>query len=492
MLHRKAFFPGDKFMNDTTLEILVSFGLRKTLDYIGLLDSARSVSMLHDSGDLETLIYARKLLLCLDYVASKFSLVKEDVNIEDTELDQVNCVEVVISAVPYKSLGDIELESCLGSELSDEPKEAFWSELRGIEWCPVHADPPIKGLPWSTYKQLVASPNAIRPMSQMWMVSSVMYVLDGECDSQYLQCKLGWMDKPSISILSNQLVELSKSYCQLNFESEIVLLSSSLQTEIPFLYSMLQEVVCNDGFSIVKSTLKDVPCIWIGDNFVPPTSLAFDSPVKFAPYLYVVPSELSEFRSLLLALGVKMAFDVVDYIHVLKHLQQDLSGLPLSSEQLDFVLCILEAIADCSADKLSNNSYLPSLIIPDLSGHLVCAEDLIYNDAPWMERNAPIAKIFVHPSVSIELANKLGVQSLRCLSLVDKELTKDLPCMDFARISELLTSYGGDEYLLFDLLELADCCKATKVHLILDKRQHSKQTLLQHNFGNIDACLKIY
>ena len=112
------------------------------------------------------------------------------------------------------------------------------------------------------------------------------------------------------------------------------------------------------------------------------------------------------------------------------------------------------------------------------------ARDLVYNDAPWMENHTLAGKRFAHPSISIDLANRLGVQSLRCLSLVDEEMTKDLPCMDYSRINELLVLYGNNDFLLFDLLELADCCKAKKLHLIFDKREHPCQSLLQHNLGN--------
>jgi sacsin len=55
--------------------------------------------------------------------------------------------------------------------------------------------------------------------------------------------------------------------------------------------------------------------------------------------------------------------------------------------------------------------------------------------------------------------------------------------MDYNKINELLALYGNSEFLLFDLLELADCCQAKKLHLIYDKREHPRQSLLQHNLG---------
>jgi sacsin len=168
---------------------------------------------------------------------------------------------------------------------------------------------------------------------------------------------------------------------------------------------------------------------------------------------------------------------------VLQRLQNNLKGFPLSTDQLSFVHRVLEAVADCFSDKPMFEASNSALLIPDSSGVLMCAGDLVYNDAPWIENNTLIEKHFVHPSISNDLANRLGVKSLRCLSLVDDDMTKDLPCMDFAKLNELLALYGNNDFLLFDLLEVADCCKAKKLHLIFDKREHPRNSLLQHNLG---------
>ncbi|KAK9274895.1 hypothetical protein L1049_022149 [Liquidambar formosana] len=496
VLHREVFFPSDKFSDSETLETLVSLGLRRTLGFTGLLDCARSVSMLHDSRDSETLSYARKLLVFLDALTFKLA----------TEEGEGNCDElgntmfcqnsnVADGDTEYADFtgnkkcyeGDLDIDLLVGNLIQDKSEEEFWSEMKAIAWCPVYADPPLQGLPWLKSSNQVAAPINVRPKSQMWMVSSMMHILDGEC-SVYLQCKLGWMDCPDIDVLSTQIIELSKSYGQLKLNSLVEpVFDAALQKGIQLLYSKLQEYIGTDDFLVLKNAFSGVSWVWIGDDFVSPSALAFDSPVKFSPYLYVVPSELSEFRDLLLQLGVRLSFDILDYFHVLTRLQNDLKGFPLSTDQLSFVHCVLEAVADCYMDKpLFEASHTP-LLMPDSSGVLMCAGDLVYNDAPWMENNTIVGKHFVHPSISNDLANRLGVQSLRCLSLVDEEMTKDLPCMDYARINELLALYGNNDFLLFDLLELADCCKAKKLHLIFDKREHPRQSLLQHNLGEFQG-----
>ncbi|XP_059447074.1 uncharacterized protein LOC132178626 isoform X3 [Corylus avellana] len=498
MLHSEVFFPSDRFSDPETLETLVSLGLRRTLGFAGLLDCARSVSLMHDAGDSEAPSYGKKLLVCLDALALKLSTDGAAGNWDESEDPMVRNNNSLVDGNPTcvdSSEGDknycienLDASFLLGTMIDDKPEEEFWSEMKAIAWCPVSVDPPLKGLPWLKSCNQVAAPSIVRPKTQMWMVSCSMHILDGECCSMDLQHKLGWMDCPTIDVLSTQLIELSKFYGQLKLESLVEPdFDVALQKGIPLLYSKLQDYIGTEDLMVLKSALTGVSWVWIGDDFVFPNALAFDSPVKFSPYLFVVPSELSEFRVLLLELGVRLSFDVWDYFNVLQRLQNDVKGFPLSSDQLSFVHCVLEAVVDCCSDKpLLEVSETPFLI-PDSFGVLRHARDLVYNDAPWMENHTLAGKHFAHPSISNDLANRLGIQSLRCLSLVDEEMTKDLSCMDYARINELLALYGNNDFLLFDLLELADCCKAKKLHLIFDKREHPRQSLLQHNLGEFQG-----
>ncbi|GAA0148778.1 hypothetical protein LIER_08123 [Lithospermum erythrorhizon] len=488
LLHGGAFFPSEIFLKPESLDTLVKLGLKQTLSFTGLLDSATSVSMLHDSADPETVFFAKRILDCLNRLALKLSYEEgegshltsqdtADTHFSSPGSSEETCITPLSSGSPCENGLDSDL--VLGNLIDDIPKEELWSKIRLISWCPIYSEPLEQGLPWSRSGCKIAAPVMTRPQSQMWMVSCKMSILDGEC-SDHLAQKLGWMDPLDPEILCAQLIALSNCFKEL--DSRYI---AELNKQIPLIYTELQEFVGKDELQLIRSALDGVPSVWIGDEFVAPKALAFDSPVKFSPYLYVVPSELSEFRDLLLALGVRHSFDVFDYIHVLKRLQDDVKDSPLSTDQFNFVQCVLEAIADYDLDDLmfgSNNT----LLIPDSSGVLTSAGNLVYNDAPWIENNTLDGRRFVHPSISCDLANRLGIQSIRSLSLVNEEMTKDIPCMDYGKISELLGLYG-DDFILFDLLELADCCKARKLHLIFDKRNHPCQSLLQHNLGEFQG-----
>ena len=234
--------------------------------------------------------------------------------------------------------------------------------------------------------------------------------------------------------------------------------------------------------------LEGAPWVWVGDGFVDPKQAAFVSPSHFQPYLHMVPSELSGNRSLLLALGVRESFDVMDFVYALKRVSMDMKGQSLSNELLDFVVRLLEAIDEfLVSDKLIlDENLLRTILVPDANSVLVPAKDLVYNDAPWLAKSIPglaEMKHFVHPSVQNDLADRLGAKSLRYLSFVDKEMTKDLPCLSLNDISHIIANYGEGESVLFDILEIADKCKAHTVHVIYDKRTHPQTSILQPNLG---------
>ncbi|KAF3777352.1 Sacsin [Nymphaea thermarum] len=498
LLNRETFFPSEEFLKANALDTLVSFGLQRCLSFKGLLDCARSVSICNPE-DIEALHGGKRLLACLDAVAFELEKTKENEGINKLhdpislrETEQLTTTGDVSPGKVYEAPPsglDLDIQTCLHSMVYDQSEQEFWSDLLDISWCPVYINPPVEGLPWSACSTRVAPPNLVRPKSQMWLVSFTTRILDGECFSEYLQEKIGWSKVPDISVLSFQLVEISKSYCQAKMQSDgrRQIPDALLQDQIPTLYSKLQEYVGKDDFEVLKSALDGVPWVWIGDNFIFPNALAFDSPVKYHPYLYAVPSELSRFRVLLSNLGVKDSFDLLDYIQVLQRVQCDMNGSPLSAECLSFVHRVLEAVADFYADKSSPDALVTSLLVPDSNGVLTRAADLVYNDAPWMDKIALEAKKLVHPTISNDLAGHLGLQSLRFMSLVNENMTRHLPCMDYGKVHELLELYGDDKFLIFDLLELADCCKATKLHVIFDKRDHPRLSLLQHNLGEFQG-----
>jgi hypothetical protein len=78
-----------------------------------------------------------------------------------------------------------------------------WLQLSQLCWCPVLAEPPDAALPWrgsssgmekaaGSTQQRLAAPCAVRPAQDLWLVSAVKGVVDGECHSQVAVVGLGW------------------------------------------------------------------------------------------------------------------------------------------------------------------------------------------------------------------------------------------------------------------------------------------------------------
>lgn len=528
LLNKQAFFPAHEFATAEILDILVQLGLRRSLGRKGLLDSARSVAMISSSNQEEAVRRGKALLAHLNDLEMKSEpsatdhydlLVKvgpssEDVadaeeNFKVTETKRDTQLRLNGSASPRALLFGAQTVShplaAQDSSSNNEDSEArFWSQLTNISWCPVHTKSLEEGLPWpQPVHGPIAPPKIVRPVSQMWLVSATMRILDGECHSSSLHSNLGWLSRPNVSVLAAQLIELSRGFAlakaddngtvtQNDPEAETVQpsagISATLSKEIPSIYKLLQEYVGSQDMMILTSMLEGIQWVWVGDGFVSPKELAFDSPAHFYPYLHIVPSEIAEYRILLTTLGVRETFGAQDYADVLQRIAQDVKGGALSQEKVTFCLRVLEALGEMLPSQASTASkqLLGLVLVPDSSGILVPAKDLVYNDAPWLAKSvlgmAGMRRL-VHPDIENDLADKLGAKSLRYLSIVDQEMTSNLPCLATNVIAEVLTGYGDEELLLFDLLEIADTCKARKVHILYDKREHPKQSLLQPNLG---------
>lgn len=76
-----------------------------------------------------------------------------------------------------------------------------WAQLSQLCWCPVLSEAPDAALPWRDSSgvkgtgrnvQRLAAPCAVRPLKDLWLVSAVKAVVDGECQSQVALAGLGW------------------------------------------------------------------------------------------------------------------------------------------------------------------------------------------------------------------------------------------------------------------------------------------------------------
>lgn len=475
LLDRGAFFPSEEFQRPEVLEVLRGLGLRRAMGRKGLLDSARSVEMRAGSDVREAVKRGRALLQHLDdlelgaegHVALSGGVhtsAPPDESVAVTTLKPEH-----VNSVNPPPAGDAGTPS--PAPENDLEESAFWVQLAGISWCPVLEESPDVRLPWRDLGGPLAPPKFVRPSEDAWLVSSGLRLLDGEVKSANLKTKLGWGGPPGASVLAGQLLELGKMHPRVEDEGLAELLGGAVLV----LYTALQNVVGTEEFEVVKASLEGSNCVWVGNGFVAARSIAFESPANFHPYLYTIPSELAPHRRLLEALEVRERFASRDYAQLLFRMARDANGEPLPGEQLNVVFRVLDVLADDPGFARGT-----SILLPDKTGRLSRAEDLVFNDASWLAGDGETGPRLVHPDVSNEVAEKLGARSLRYMFLVDQEMTSDVPCPGLE-----LTRAVTDEpkLVLFDLLEVADVAGARRVEICIDGREHPRQSLLQPNLA---------
>lgn len=61
------------------------------------------------------------------------------------------------------------------------------------------------------------APPQVRPESRQWLVSASMRVMDGACPCpSHLAARFGWLDRPPVSVLAGQLLELGRMHASVS------------------------------------------------------------------------------------------------------------------------------------------------------------------------------------------------------------------------------------------------------------------------------------
>jgi len=125
-----------------------------------------------------------------------------------------------------------------------------------------------------------------------------------------------------------------------------------LSEELPRAYRLLESYTAQpEAMGEVKRILQGAEWVWVGDAFVAPQALAFDSPAHFPRTCTLSPAALRQFRRLLAALGVRETMGAEEYAVVLARMRADAGGQALPEDQLQFCLRVLEAVAELAVSQ---------------------------------------------------------------------------------------------------------------------------------------------
>lgn len=71
-------------------------------------------------------------------------------------------------------------------------------------------------------------------------------------------------------------------------------------------------------------------------------------------------------------------------------------------------------------------------------------------------------------------------------------MSSTLPCLPSSIIAHFLRSWGDAPLLLFDLMEVAECVGGRRMEVVVDRRQHGGQSLLQPTLGMCSFCFLFF
>ena len=472
-------FPYGPFQESGILDMLLGLGLRTSVSPETVIQSARQVERLMHEDQQKANSRGKVLLSYLEANAMKW--------LPSPANDDQGTVNRMFSRAatafrPRNFKSDLE---------------KFWSDLRMICWCPVLVFAPFQALPWPVVSAMVAPPKLVRLQTDLWIVSASMRILDGECSSTALSYSLGWSSPPGGSVIAAQLLELGKN-------NELVkdqVLRQELAMAMPRIYSILTSLIGSDEMEIVKAVLEGCRWIWVGDGFATMNEVVLDGPLHLAPYIRVIPVDLAVFRNLFLELGIRELLKPSDYANILSRMAVKKGSTPLDPPEIRAAILIVQHLSEAHFHDQQVKVYLP-----DVSGRLFPASNLVYNDAPWLlgsedpdssfhgvsnlTLNAKrTVQKFVHGNISNDVAEKLGVCSLRRSLLAESADSMNLSLSGAAeafgqhealttRLKHILEMYADGPGILFELLQNAEDAAASEVIFLLDKTQYGTSSVL--------------
>ena len=232
--------------------------------------------------------------------------------------------------------------------------------------------------------------------------------------------------------------------------------------------------------------------IWTGRGFACPCDVSINWKQLVGPYLYKLPGMLSQHRNLVNCLQVKESFTVEKLLGTFSQMYSHFSPThKLPQEYHETANNIIQELNTRDSQELS--PMKEKAILVDANYILRPSSQLVFNDAVWLPPDND--SNYVISLLIRKVALALGVQPTsskfldRYTSAMQKfsgvpfgqreELTQ--------RIKNILRDYPLDVTFLKELLQNADDAKASKMYVILDKRDHRKERLPSENWAELQG-----
>ncbi|XP_026001170.1 LOW QUALITY PROTEIN: sacsin-like [Astatotilapia calliptera] len=253
-------------------------------------------------------------------------------------------------------------------------------------------------------------------------------------------------------------------------------------------YKFLDQWISHFGKVCIPHWASSFPFILIGDTFVNVDRVAENGQFEAKPYLHVLPAAFTSFRNLWTCIGVEKHFTKIQFLTVLQELKAQHVNKPLPKSDLSVVLTILNKGIFEAKLKITDDC-----LIPNEHGVLQPANELFYNDSPWMPLTSGVT--LCHENIPRVMARHLGIKTTRHHTL-ENHIVDDMSpfAFDFeqqeqltVRIKNIISAYPSKKDILKELIQNADDAEATEIHFIWDKRQHGKVKTFGKKWNNLQG-----
>ena len=429
---------------------------------------------------------------------------------------------IISSAKSVKNLFDddktkaLKRVSCIIKSISETNKTNCPVEtLKCIPFLPVLPKPQNYILPWKGDGCTVLPSSEVLAMAnEVWKADLVTgsvkaivntnYVDEGGCGSiPYSMTNL--LGISTLPILDDVLIHFQHLIDLMSDDSsqkflQIEPIRMNIEAICRSVYEFLENNLRNTTPNISSNAEKtpqltateeklkfycDKPFIWTGRDFVTASNVARNWKSK-GPYLFKLPEILSMRRKLQKVLCINDNFDINKLLDTLGHMYQEFKDEPIPSDYHEFVDILVSELNNAKGECQERDQT----ILVDKDYVLRRSTELSYNDADWLQIKEDEYH-FVHDRMTSKTVDLFGVKRIRS-SFLDTFANKEaFEGTEFGqreeltqRIKNILRDYPLTESFLKELLQNADDAKASKMCLVLDKRNHGRTTTLSKEWSD--------
>ena len=377
-------------------------------------------------------------------------------------------------------------------------KEALQAQerIQEMEMLQISNKPQHFPLSWAGehYKPgTLLSPDESYPKTSFYLLSSAQPLVEDQYMSDQVKYFLGLSTKEIP--LEHVLVQLEHA---LALDPKELALKSEEEYKELFrcchkIYEYLQKECLRDDETAVgvAAALRERKCLLIGSEFVSPHQVAFINAGDCSPYLYSLPAELNRrFKPFMTMLGVRSRFSTEDYVQAINLLQSEVGSSPLKGQKLDTSIQLVNELDRCMRHENLTTADVQKhgiVYIPNAKSVLQPAEELCYNDCPWLKSTNTMN--FTHPSLAYQISTSLGVKTKRQEAL--SKHSKGIPFGQKERLTNslrrILNTYPCDHEILKEMIQNADDAQAANIHFVKDTRHHKDTHVFENSWKKLQG-----